>query len=90
MEWALGASPGVDDLLEYEVRLNYVVPRYHGTVTCSYDLSKFSAENTIDVLRAHPAVIIGGKLQDNPFYEPPDEFLQELEGRRQEQSAKRH
>jgi hypothetical protein len=36
----------------------------------------------IDFLRTHPMVIIGGALQMNPFWVPPDEFLRELEARR--------
>ncbi len=28
MEWALIDLPGVEDLLEYEIRLNYLLPRY--------------------------------------------------------------
>src|SRR5688572_19708668 len=28
MEWALEDRPGVNDLVEYETRLNYVLPRY--------------------------------------------------------------
>jgi len=32
MEWALEDRPGVDDLLEYETRLNYVLPRYKDPV----------------------------------------------------------
>jgi hypothetical protein len=35
----------------------------------------------MDVLRTHPMVIIGGLLQENPFFVPPDEFLRELRGR---------
>jgi len=33
MEWALEDLPGVGDLLEYETRLNYVLPRYDDAVT---------------------------------------------------------
>ena len=33
MEWALEDLPGVDDLVEYETRLNYVLPRYRDPVT---------------------------------------------------------
>jgi hypothetical protein len=33
MEWALEDRPGVDDLLEYETRLNYLLPRYRDPVT---------------------------------------------------------
>jgi hypothetical protein len=29
-------------------------------------------------MRTHPMIIIGGIVQENPFFVPPDEFLQEL------------
>jgi hypothetical protein len=32
MEWSLQDMPGVDDLVEYETRLNYVLPRYRDPV----------------------------------------------------------
>jgi hypothetical protein len=32
MDWALEDRPGVDDLVEYETRLNYVLPRYKDPV----------------------------------------------------------
>jgi hypothetical protein len=32
MEWALEDRPGVNDLVEYETRLNYVLPRYQDPV----------------------------------------------------------
>ena len=35
----------------------------------------------MDILRTHPMVIIGGVLQSNPFWVPPDEFLRELSAR---------
>jgi hypothetical protein len=85
MEWALEDRPGVNDLVEYETRLNYVLPRYRDPVICVYDLAKFGADVVIDIMRTHPMIIIGGILQENPFYIPPDEFLHELrnrEGRR--------
>jgi FixJ family two-component response regulator len=82
MEWALLDHPGVDDLLEYEARLNYALPKYDDPVICAYDLSKFSAGVAMDVMRTHPAVIIGGVLQENPFFVPPDQFLLEMRERR--------
>lgn len=81
MEWALTESAGVEDLIEYESRLNYFMPNYDDVVVCSYDLNKFSAGVVMDVMRTHPMVIIGGILQENPFFVPPDEFLRELRGR---------
>ena len=32
MEWALQAFPGVQDLVEYEARANYVLPKYYDAV----------------------------------------------------------
>jgi hypothetical protein len=82
MEWSLLDQPGVDDLLEYETRLNYMVPKYDDPVICTYDLSKFGASVVMDALRTHPVVIIGGLLQENPFFVPPDQLLRELRERR--------
>jgi hypothetical protein len=82
MEWALVDLPGVEDLIEFETRVNYVVPKYDNIVICAYDLSKFSASVVMDALRTHPAVIVGGLLQVNPFFVPPDQFLLEIKDRR--------
>jgi hypothetical protein len=82
MEWALLDKAGVNDLLEYETRLNYVLPKYDDPVICTYDVSKFSASAVMDVMRTHPVVIIGEVLQENPFFVPPDQFLLELRERR--------
>jgi len=82
MEWALLDKPGVDSLVEYETRLNYVLPKYDDAVVCTYDLSKFPASLVMDIMRTHPVVIIGGILQENPFFVPPDQFLLELQERR--------
>jgi hypothetical protein len=32
----------------------------------------------MDIMRTHPMVIIGGILQENPFFVPPDEMLREM------------
>ena len=83
MEWALEDRPGVADLVEYESRLNYILPNYDDTVVCTYDLGKFSASAVMDILRTHPMVIVGEVMQENPFYTPPDVLLTELAARRQ-------
>jgi hypothetical protein len=78
MEWALEDRPGVEDLLEFETRVNYLAPRYHDVLCCTYDLARFGANVVMTVLRTHPMVIIGGIPQENPFFVPPDELLREL------------
>jgi hypothetical protein len=82
MEWALVDLPGVEDLIEFETRVNYVVPKYDDIVICAYDLSKFGASVVMDAMRTHPVVIVGGLLQENPFFVPPDQFLLEIKERR--------
>jgi hypothetical protein len=84
MEWALEDLPGVHGIVEYETRLNHVLPQYHDPVICTYDLSRFDASVAMDVMRTHPMAIIGGILQENPFYVPPDQMLQELQERASE------
>lgn len=81
MEWSLEDFPGTDDIVEYESRLNEVTARFDDVVVCTYDLNRFSATVVMDVLRTHPQVIVGGILQENPFYVPPERFLEELRAR---------
>lgn len=81
MEWSLEDRPGVTDIMEYEARLNYVLPNFDDPVICIYDLGRFSAGTIIDILRTHPMVIVGDVMQVNPFYTPPDEFISELHAR---------
>jgi CheY-like chemotaxis protein len=81
MEWALQDVPGVDSLLEYETRLNYVLPQYDDIVTCCYDLSRFDAGVISDVMRVHPALLIGDEFHENPHYVSPDVMLAELQQR---------
>jgi len=59
-----------------------VIPKYEGPVICTYDLTRFGASVVMDALRTHPLVIIGGLLQENPFYVSPDQLLLEIRARR--------
>lgn len=81
-ECMLDDWPGSDDWVEYETRLNHLLPRYDNPVICTYDLHRLDAATAIDVMRTHPVVIVGGVLQENSFFVPPDDFLRELEERK--------
>ena len=89
MEWALLDKPGVEDLLEYETRINYVLPKYDDPVICTYDLTKLRSTMAMDIMRTHPVVIMGGLLHDNPFFVPPDQFLLEIRERRPDRQARK-
>jgi hypothetical protein len=82
MDWAVEDRSCVKDLVEFESRVNDVWRRHEDAVICVYDLAKFGGSAVIDILRTHPMVIIGGILQQNPFFVPPEEFLRELRERR--------
>jgi hypothetical protein len=80
-EGALEDYPGVYNMVEYEMRFNYILPKYTDVAVCTYDLSKFSARVVIDILRTHPMVIIGEILQPNRFFVPPDVLIREERAR---------
>jgi hypothetical protein len=87
MDWAVDRGSHVEQLVEFESRVNEVWRRHDDAVICTYHLSKFGAETVIDILRTHPLVIIGGILQHNPFFIPPEQFLPELRERRARRPA---
>jgi hypothetical protein len=82
MDWAADSRSHIDNLVEFESRVNNVWRRHEDAVICVYDLAKFGGDTVIDIMRTHPMVIIGGILQSNPFYVPPEEFLREIRERR--------
>jgi hypothetical protein len=86
MDWAAEGRSYVDHLVEFESRVNDVWRRHDDAVICVYDLAKFGGDTVVDIMRTHPMIIIGGILQQNPFFVPPAEFLREIRGRRGVQS----
>jgi hypothetical protein len=89
MECALETELDLNELLEYEAMANDLWPGQEGPVNpviCTYYLTKFRGDIVVDVMRTHPLIIIGGILQEKPFFVPPDEFLRQL----RERGATRH
>jgi hypothetical protein len=82
MDWAAEDRSHVEDLIAFEARVNDLWCRHDDAVICVYDLAKFGGDTVIDIMRTHPMIVIGGILQENPFYVPPAEFLRELRERR--------
>jgi hypothetical protein len=82
MDWVVEGQSYIDDVVEFESRVNDVWCRHDDAVICTYHLPKFSGDAVVDILRTHPMVIIGGILHRNPFFVSPEEFLGEVRGRR--------
>jgi hypothetical protein len=62
-----------NEWVEYEFRLNDVLPRYDDPVICTYDANLLNANLALDILRTHPVAIIGGVLVENSFSSRPEE-----------------
>jgi hypothetical protein len=59
------------DWFHYESELNRFLLRYQQIVVCLYDLEQFGGSFTIDLLRTHPKLLMGGLLLENPHWIPP-------------------
>ena len=81
MDWVVDQGSHVDDVVEFEARVNDVWNRHDDAVICTYHLGKFGGDTVIDILRTHPMVLIGGILHRNPFFVPPSQFLREIRAR---------
>jgi len=90
MDWTVKDGSHVDDVIEFESRVNDVWRRHEDAVICTYHLGQFRGDEVIDIMRTHPMVIIGGLLQQNPFFVPPDEFLHEFRHRRARRRSSSH
>jgi hypothetical protein len=83
MDWVVNGRSYVDDVIEFEARVNEVWRKHDDAVICTYHLGQFGGDAVIDIMRTHPLVIIGGILQQNPFYVSPAEFLREFRERKE-------
>jgi len=87
MDWAADGFTHLDNLIEFESRVNNVWRGRDDAVICTYHLGQFGGDTVIDVMRTHPLVIIGGILHPNPFFVPPEEFLPDFRERRGKQTT---
>lgn len=86
MDWAAGDRSRIENVIEFESRVNEVWSQHDDAAICTYHLHQFSGDAIVDIMRTHPLVIVGGILQQNPFYTPPEEFLRDFRGRRSARS----
>lgn len=86
MDWVGQCGSYVDEVVEFESRVNDVWTRNDDAVICTSHLGSLG-DTILDIMRTHPMVIIGGILHQNPFFVPPHEFLRELQERRAARAA---
>jgi hypothetical protein len=78
MDWISRELPGTEHVMEYEARMNLLVPTFDCTFMCVYDQTKLRGELVVDILATHPYVVLGSRVRQNPFYIPPEVYLKEL------------
>ena len=69
---------GGDRLTEYECRITIMLRDNKITCICQYDARKFDGATIMDILLVHPMMIVRGQVVQNPFFVPPEEFLEKL------------
>ena len=65
-------------LTEYECRITIMLRDNKITCICQYDARKFDGATIMDILLVHPMMIVRGQVVQNPFFVPPEEFLEKL------------
>ncbi|AHG05393.1 hypothetical protein HALDL1_14770 [Halobacterium sp. DL1] len=75
MTWVFGDEPDVEDLVEYEAKLNQLLPEADGMALCQYNRERFSPEVVRDIVRTHPYLVHGTVVSQNVYYSPPEEFF---------------
>ncbi len=75
-----GARTTAEMLLEWEAFYDrYVGQRASFVALCQYDHSRFDGSAIMYALETHPLSIIGHIVQENPYYQEPDEILKRLD-----------
>ena len=78
MDWALHGAAGTEELMEYESRVNFLVPTYECTLLCVYDINEISGRMMMEILATHPYIVHGKRIRENPYYVAPLERLREV------------
>lgn len=81
MNW-IARNPGVTrKALEYEVRVNELLPGHDCTMLCVYDLAYTPSSLVADILATHPYAVINGRLRANPYAVEPAAYSAMLQSR---------
>lgn len=75
MTWAIGYGSDPGQLIEFEAKVNRLLPLISASAICQYNLNQFPPEVILGVIKTHPLVVYRGDVCRNPYYIPPDEFL---------------
>ncbi|WP_433624271.1 MEDS domain-containing protein [Halomicrococcus sp. NG-SE-24] len=75
MTWIFGDDPEIEDLIEYEGKLNRLIPDEDCIALCQYNRERFPPEILRDIVRTHPHLVYDNTVCHNCYYTPPEEFF---------------
>lgn len=81
MDWVFQQDMDIRGILSYEAEVNEFLMVNKQPAVCVYDIAKLSGSMMMDLLRTHPLTLVNGVVQENPFYTPASEMLEELSAR---------
>lgn len=81
MNWVFLQDMDLRGILSYEAEVNEFLMVNKQPAVCVYDIAKLSGSMMMDLLRTHPLTLVNGVVQENPFYTPASEMLEELRTR---------
>ena len=75
MTWVFGDEPPLEELIEYEAKLNDHLPNANGIALCQYNRERFTPELIRDIVKTHPHLVYRDTVCQNFYYTPPEEFF---------------
>ena len=80
MKWSLKKLPTSERLMEWESHCN-TLGHPRAVFLCQYELHAFLGSVVMDALKTHPICVVSNAIHQNPYYEKPEVFLEELRRR---------
>lgn len=87
MGWALRNGTTLGQLMSYELKATEYAQSSPVVAVCEYDARKFDGTTLMDVLSVHSAMIVRGQIVWNPYYLPPEEFLDRFDAQGRGQAS---
>jgi signal transduction histidine kinase len=72
--WCFHTGFSFDHVLEFESDFDARAPDLPVTALCQYSLDRFDQESINKALWTHEQIVYRGRICENPFYVPPEEF----------------
>lgn len=82
MNWVARNPATRRQAMDYEVRVNELLPGHECTMLCVYDLAHTPSSLVADILATHPYAVINGRLRANPYHVEPAAYTAMLQARR--------